>query len=144
MSFKGQKQTSLTKYKIGLANQKDRAEIDKHIEEYINGVQEGDFPTITEASLHAHINEKNLIIYEEGSPDDSTIRRLLDTVRDLQKTALIKGGLSRKYDSKITTLLLKAHHGLKEEPTHLEQNNFFNGLSPELLSEAISISRNKK
>jgi hypothetical protein len=48
-----------------------------------------------------------------------------------------------KTDSKLTGLLLKADHGLIEKPQQLTQNNYLN-ISPDLLAEAIELSRSSK
>jgi hypothetical protein len=147
MSFKNQHHSLISRQKIGLNNQKDRALIEQKIGLYVAELQKPKnkrvFPSITSASLLAGIAEKNLIAWELTTPENSTIRCLLDTIRDLQKEKLIDLGLNKIYDSKIVTLLLKAHHGLREEPTQLTQNNTFN-VSPEILAEALEISRQKK
>lgn len=147
MSNKGIPQTLATRRKISLANQKDRAFILEKIAYYVEMIQtpewKSTFPSVTSASILAGINEKNLIAYELTTPDGSDIRLLLDTIRDLQKERLMERGLNKLYDSKIVSLLLKAHHGLREEPTQLTQNNTFN-VSPEILAEALQLSRQKK
>jgi hypothetical protein len=141
--MKGISHSIETRQKIGLANAKDRAILDQKVEEYIHQLSKGDFPDITDVALYAGIAEKNLLIYEAQTPQDSKIRLLLDHVRDLAKSALKHGGLTKKFDGRMTALLLNIDHGMKEQPTTLTQNNNFN-ISPELLSEAIELSRKKK
>lgn len=144
MSNAGNKHTSIAKRKIGLANAKDRAKIDKLVSNYISTLKPQDFPSLTDAALYAGIAEKNLIAYEISTPDGSKIREALDEIRDRQKSFLMKNGLFRVTDSRITGLLLEANHGVKKDtPNNLTQNNIFN-VSPEVLSEAISLSREKK
>lgn len=144
MSNKGIPQTLATKQKISLANQKDRIKIVFAVAEYVNRLSKKDFPSITSASIYAGINEKNLINFELSTPDGSDIRLLLDTIRDKQKEALELNGLTRKYDSRVTTLLLNAHHNVKENATQLSQTNIFNGIAPEVLAEALTLSRQSK
>jgi hypothetical protein len=143
MSNKGNKMSLATRLEIGIANQKDRRKIDKLIEEYISKQNKSTFPNLTDAALYAGISERTLIRYEQSTPEGSKIRQALQKIRDMEKSALINKALTRKYDPRIATLLLKANHGLKEEPTHLEQNNYFN-IPPELLAEAIELSRKSK
>lgn len=144
MSTKGIIQSIETRHKIGLANQKDRQAINEKIREYIINLPKGQLPSIVSASLHAGINEKNLINYELSTPDNSEVRFYLNTIRDLAKEALLNNSLNKKWDSKTASLLLNAEHGLKETPTQLTQNNIFNGISPEILSEAMNLSRSAK
>lgn len=138
--MKNQTMSLSARLKIGLDNAKNKAKIEVRIKEYINELKPTDFPSITDAAIYAGISENRLVVYEQSTPDDSTIRGALAYIRDLQKSKLQLKGLDRTYDSKITTLLLKANHGLKEEPANLTQNNTFN-VSPELLAKAIDISR---
>lgn len=142
MSTKGNELSIITRHKIGLANQKDRTELHEKINSYIEGLKAVDFPSIVSASLYAGISEKTLLSYEARTAEDSDIRILLTHIRDLQKQYLIEKGLSRLIDGKLTGLLLRADHGLKDEPTNLTQNNTFN-VSPELLAEAIELSKKK-
>jgi hypothetical protein len=51
-------------------------------------------------------------------------------------------GLSNKINGKLTGLLLSSEHQVNEKPQQLTQNNTFN-ISPELLAEAIELSRKK-
>ena len=140
MSNKGINQSLATRRKISLENGKDKAKILSKIKQYTKDLKINQFPSITDAAIYSGISEKRLVIYEQSTPDNSDIREALDYIRDLQKSKLQLKGLDRTYDSKITTLLLKANHGLKEEPANLTQNNTFN-VSPELLAKAIDISR---
>lgn len=141
MSNKGVPQTLATRQKISLANKKDRLLINQKVKEYLESLKKDSFPTLTECAIYAGISEKRLILYEMETPENSEIRLMLDEIRDRQKLSLMKNGLNKNYDSKIVTLLLKAHHGLKEEPTQLTQTNIYNGLSPDILAEALALSR---
>jgi len=140
MSTTGQTLSTLTKYKIGLANSKDRTELYARVNKYIEGLKDSDFPMIVSASLHAGISEQALLNHEALTAENSEIRVLLNHIRDKQKEYLVKKGLLKEIDGRLTGLLLKADHGLKEEPTNLTQNNTFN-VSPEILAEAILLSR---
>ena len=143
MSNKGTHLSTISRYKIAQSKIKDRTELLKKINEYILKLTSDDFPSITSASLHASISEKALLALELRTEENSDLRILLDVIRDKQKEYLMKNGLSRKTDSKLSIMLLKANHGLKEEPTNLTQNNSFN-ISPEILAEAIQLSRSNK
>jgi thiamine pyrophosphokinase len=144
MSNKGIPQTLATRQKISLANQKDRAKIDAKVKGYILSLILGDFPTLTDCAIHAGISEKTLIRYEITSPEDSDIREALDFIRDLSKSALIHGGLTRKFDARFSSFLLQASHNMNAQAPTLTQNNIFSGLTPELLAEALQLSREKK
>ena len=139
----GRIQTALTRYKISLAKTKDRTELLQNIIVYIDGLTEGDFPSITQCAISCSISEKALLAYEFRTPDNSDVRILLDIIRDRQKEALTTGGLTKKFDSKFAIFLLKVHHVMKEESPNLTQNNIFN-VSPEILAEAIEMTRAKK
>lgn len=143
MSTKGLHQSLATRTKISLAIQKDRTIIDFWIADYIKRLQSGSFPTVTDCAIHAKISEKTLIMYELSTPENSEVRQALELIRDMQKSALIHGGLEGKYDSKITSLLLMVNHNMKPEAPSLTQNNTFN-VSPEILAEAITLTRAKK
>jgi len=137
------KHSALTKYKISLANKKDRGELHNKIEEYISLLSENSFPSIVSASIHADISEQALLNYEARTEDASNIRVLLDRIRAKQKEYLMVNGLNKKSSSAIVKLLLTAHHGITETPSNLTQNNIFS-ISPELLNEALELSRKKK
>jgi hypothetical protein len=143
MSNKGMTQTAETRRKISLENTKDRTETYKKIAEYIAQLKENDFPSITKACIHARIRESELLSHELRTGEDSEIRYMLDDIRQRQKEYLMMNGLNKTNDSRMTIFLLKANHNLKEEQPNLIQNNTFN-VSPELLAEAIQITRTKK
>lgn len=132
-----------TRNKIGIANQKDRAKIDKAVKDYILTLKDEDYPQLTECAQHAGISERTLIRYELSTPEDSEIRLLLDFIRDEQKTRLIKNGLKGNYNSKLVMFLLERTQGMKQDPQSLSQTNIFNGVSPELLAEALALTRSK-
>lgn len=141
MSNKGSHLTLATKLAIGTANAKDRGIIDKKAFDYINQLSKGDLPSVTACALYIGINEKNLVNYELSTPEGSKIRLLLNTVRDKQKLALMEKGLTRKYDSRLSAMLLERLHGMRDIPK-LEQTNIFN-VPPEILAEAIALSHKK-
>lgn len=143
MSNKGISQSLATRQKISLANTKDRTELLEKIGGYIDGLKDNQFPSITACALHAGIGEKALLAYELRTAENSDIRIMLDIIRDRQKEYLTINGLNKTNDSRMSILLLKANHGLKEEPTALTQNNSFN-VSAEILAEALELSRGKK
>lgn len=143
MSMKGNKHTAIAKRKIGLANAKDRAIIDKKAKEYIQALTDDDFPSLTDCALYIGIAEKNLVLYESGTEEESNIRKSLDEIRDRQKSYLMHNGLKRKIDGRLTGLLLEANHSMKKDPTSLVQNNTFN-VPADLLAEALEITRQKQ
>lgn len=147
MSTKGKELAPVTRYKIAVAKQKDRAKIIEKLREYISIItdpREKDLiPSLVSASLYAGISKKALLQWELTTAEDSEVREILDFIRDLEEKWLRENGLLGKTDSKLTGLLLKADHGLQEKPTQLTQNNTFN-ISPDLLAEAIELSRQPK
>lgn len=143
MSNKGQEQSLITRYKIGLANEKDRTETLLLIEDYINKLEDKDFPSITRCAVHARISEKALLAWEIRTAENSDIRILLDIIRDRAKATLIEKGLDKSFDSRMTSFLLETNHGMKKQPTELTQNNIFN-VSPEIMAEALALSRSPK
>lgn len=147
MSTKGNELTISTKYKISLAKTKNRSEIVEKLKEYksmlLDPKEKGLIPSIVSASLFAGISKKSLLAWELTTAEDSEVREILDFIRDLEEKYLREMGLLGLTDSKLTTLLLKAEHDLQEKPQQLTQNNTFN-MSPEILAEAIELSRTKK
>ena len=143
MSNKGNTLTLATKMAIGTANEKDRGKIDKSVLDYISGLKKGTFPTLTDCAIQAGISEKTLIRYEISTPEGSKIRLALDLIRDLEKSALIHGGLTRRFDGRVVTLLLNAHHNVREQQQKPDQSSIF-AVPTEILAEAIALSRTKK
>lgn len=143
MSTKGITMALATRKKISLANTKDRAKIDQAIKDYILTLDINDIPLLTDAANHAGISEKTLIRYEMQTEDDSEIRTMLDFIRDMQKSRLIKGGLKRGLDGRLVALLLERTHGMRSDPQSLSQTNIFNGITPDILADALELTRNK-
>lgn len=147
MSNKGVEQTSITKYKISDALQDNRKKILPKLLEYKKLLTDPEektiIPSIVSASLYAGISKKALIAWELTTAENSEVRQILDFIRDVEEKYLRENGLLGNTDSKLTTLLLKAEHGVQDQPQQLTQNNTFN-VSPEILADAIEISRTKK
>ena len=147
MSNKGINQTTLTKYKISEALQGNRTKILLKLKEYkkllLDPEQKDLIPSIVSASLYAGMSKKALLAWELTTAENSELRQLLDFVRDFEEKYLRENGLKGLTDSKLTTTLLKADHGLQEKPPQLTQNNTFN-VSPDILAEALELSRTKK
>lgn len=147
MSNKGITQSALTKYKISDALQTNRTKILLKLKEYKKLLLDQDhsslIPSIVSASLYAGMSKKALLAWEITTAENSELRALLDFVRDFEEKYLRENGLLGKTDSKLTTTLLKADHGLQEKPPQLTQNNTFN-VSPDILAEALELSRAKK
>lgn len=144
MSTKGKELTTTTRYKIAVAKQKDRTKIVEKLQEYISILvdpkEKEVIPSLVSASLYAGISKKALLAWELTTAENSEVRQLLDFIRDIEEKYLRENGLLGKTDSKLTGLLLKADHGLIEKPQQLTQNNYLN-ISPDLLAEAIELSR---
>lgn len=143
MSTKGLNQSIEVRRKISLANTKDRTKLHLKVKEYIKNLTPEDFPSITGCAIFCGVSEKMLLAYELRTDEDSEIRIMLDQIRDIQKQNIMKNGLFKSYDSGLSKFLLVSNHDMKENPTNLTQNNTFN-VSPEILAEALEISRNKK
>lgn len=147
MSTKGKELSTTTRYKISVAKTKDRTQTLEKLRGYIslltNPKEKGLIPSIVSASLYAGISKKALLAWELTTAENSEVREILDFIRDLEEKWLRENGLLGLTDSKLTGLLLKADHGLQEKPQQLTQNNTFN-ISPELLAEAIELSRKPK
>lgn len=147
MSTKGKELTTTTRYKISVAKTKDRTKTLALLNEYKNLLtdpkEKGLIPSLVSASLYAGISKKALLAWELTTAENSEVREILDFIRDMEEKWLRENGLLGLTDSKLTGLLLKADHGLQEKPTQLTQNNTFN-VSPELLAEAIELSRKPK
>lgn len=142
MSNSGTIRTEESKRKISVANTRDHTELYNRLEEYISNLKENDCPLIVSASLYAGVSEQALLNHELRTTEESKLRELLNKIRMLQKDFLIRNGLANKINGKLTGLLLSAEHGINDRPQQLTQNNTFN-ISPELLAEAIEISRKK-
>lgn len=142
MSNKNIPQPEASKFKMGLTNKKDYTELHEKLKEYISQLKPDDVPSIVSASLYANVSENTVIKYEIRTTENSEVRQLLDKIRMLQKDFLIRNGLYNKINGPLTMRLLSAEHQINEKPQNLTQNNTFN-ISPELLAEAIEISRKK-
>ncbi len=147
MSNKGISQTTITKYKISDSMQANRTKILPKLREYrkilLDPEQQNIIPSIVSASLYAGMSKKALLAWELTTAENSELRQLLDFVRDFEEKYLRDNGLMGKTDSKLTAMFLKADHGLQEKPPQLTQNNTFN-VSPDILAEALELSRAKK
>lgn len=148
MSTKGKELSTETKYKISLAKQTNRTKIIPKLKEYISILidpnEKDQIPSIVSASLYAGIGKKALLAWELSTAENSEVRQILDFIRDLEEKFLRENGLLRKIDGKLTGRLLEAEHGVRTSPQQLTQNNFYSGLEPEILAEAIALSRTKK
>lgn len=147
MSTKGTTLTPETKYKISIAKQKNRRDILVKLKEYVGLLVDSKeaflIPSIVSASLFAGISKKALLTWELTTAEDSEVRQLLEFIRDVEEKYLRDNGLKGIIDSKLTSKFLEAEHGVRSAPQQLTQNNNFN-ISPELLADAIELSRTKK
>ncbi len=147
MSNKGTPQSALTRAQISKSMSANRDVVLDKLKEYKSMLIEDGLvkcmPSIVSASLYAGMSKKALLAWELTTEENSELRTILDFIRDLEELFLREQGLSGRIDSKLTTLLLKADHGITEKLPSLTQNNTFN-ISPELLAEALQLSRSTK
>lgn len=147
MSTKGKELTVQTRYKISVSKTKDRTKTLAKLNEYKNLLLDPKektlIPSIVSASLYAGISKKALLQWELTTAENSEVREILDFIRDMEEKYLRENGLLRLTDSKLTGRLLEADHGIGGKPQQLTQNNTFN-VSPELLADAIELSRTRK
>lgn len=147
MSTKGKELTTTTKYKISVSKTKDRSEIEEKLGAYclllVDPEEKSIIPSIVSASLYAGISKKALLAWEMTTAENSKVREYMDFIRDMEEKYLRENGLLGLTDSKLTTTMLKADHGLEEKPQNLTQNNTFN-VSPDILAEALELSRSTK
>lgn len=145
MANKGTTLTVQSRYNISASRQSNRTKVLEKLKEYISILldpKEIDvIPSIVSASLYAGISKKALLAWELTTGEDHELRQILDFIRDMEEVYLRENGLLGKTDSKLTARILEAEHGLGPKPTQLSQTNIFNGMTPELLAEAIEISR---
>jgi hypothetical protein len=116
----------------------------KRVISYIRKCQEKEeFPTIEHLASHLGIGTRTLYAWEEAY---SEFQHTMDMLRDAQRHLLISGGLTNKYNARFASFLLKANHGMSDAKplVHATQNNIFNGISPELLAEAMEITRQRE
>jgi len=119
-------------------------ETPKRVISYIKKCQEKEeFPTIEHLSSHLGIGTRTLYAWEQ---EYSEFQQTMDMLRDAQRHLLISGGLTNKYNARFASFLLKANHGMTDAKPLVSatQNNIFNNISPELLAEAMKITREKE
>ncbi len=119
-------------------------ETSKRVISYIKRCQEKEeFPTIEHLASHLGIGTRTLYTWEDTY---SEFQQTMDMLRDAQRDLLIRGGLTNKYNARFASFLLKANHGMSDTRplVNATQNNIFNGISPELLAEAMEITRQKE
>lgn len=111
----------------------------KRVMHYTNKcLQNNEFPTIEHLSYQLGVGTRTLYTWEQAY---SEFQQTMDMLRDAQKHMLISGGLTNKYNSRFASFLLKANHGMAETKPSINatQNNFYNGISPELIADALKI-----
>lgn len=118
-------------------------ETPRRVISYIKKCQEKEeFPTIEHLSSVLGIGTRTLYAWEEAYAE---FQQTMDMLRDAQRHLLISGGLTNKYNARFASFLLKANHGMSDAKplVNATQNNIFNGVSPELLAEAMRIMEEK-
>jgi len=119
-------------------------ETPRRVISYIKKCQEKEeFPTIEHLASHLGIGTRTLYAWEEAYTE---FQQTMDMLRDAQRHLLISGGLTNKYNARFASFLLKANHGMTDAKplVNATQNNIFNNISPELLAEAMKITREKE
>lgn len=119
-------------------------ETPKRVISYIKTCHENEeFPTIEHLASHLGIGTRTLYAWEEAY---SEFQQTMDMLRDAQRHLLISGGLTNKYNARFASFLLKANHGMSDAKplVNATQNNIFNGISPELLAEAMKITEERE
>lgn len=114
-------------------------ETPKRVTIYTNKcLQNGDFPTIEHLSYQLGVGTRTLYAWEEAF---SEFQQTMNILRDAQRHLLISGGLTNKYNSRFASFLLKANHGMAETKPSVNatQNNFYSGVSADLLADALKI-----
>lgn len=148
MANKGTTLTTESKYKISLAMGENRTKTLIKLKEYVGMLLDPEektlIPSIVSASLYAGMSKRALLAWEIVTAENSELRQILEFIRDYEEKWLRENGLLKLTDSNLTKALLASEHGLQEKPPQLTQNNIFNGLTPELLAEAMELSRTKK
>lgn len=118
-------------------------ETPKRVMHYTKKCLENDeFPTIEHLASYLGVGTRILYEWEKEYSD---FLQTMDILRDAQRHLLISGGLTNKYNARFASFLLKASHGMTDAKplVNATQNNIFNGVSPELLAEAIEIMRER-
>ena len=114
-------------------------ETPKRVTHYTNKCLQGnEFPTIEHLSYQLRVGTRTLYAWEQVF---SEFQQTMDMLRDAQRHLLISGGLTNKYNSRFASFLLKANHGMAETKpiVNATQNNFYSGVSPELMADALKI-----
>lgn len=117
-------------------------ETPRRVLNYIKKCQgNSDFPTIEHLASELGLGTRTLYAWEKEYPD---FQQTMDMLRDAQRHLLISGGLTNKYNSRFASFLLKANHGMQDRqpPINATQNNYMN-ISPELMADAIRLTREK-
>lgn len=117
-------------------------ETPRRVIRYIKKCQKNnDFITIESLASELGVGTRTLYSWEEVHSD---FRQTMDMLRDAQRDQLLRGGITRKFDSRFAAFLLKANHGMqdKQPPFHAIQNNTFN-VPAEIMADAIKLIREK-
>lgn len=104
--------------------------------------QNNEFITIEQLASELGVGTRSLYGWEKEYGD---FLRTMDMLRDAQRDQLLRGGITNKYNARFASFLLKANHGMQDKQplVNATQNNSFNGVTPELMAEAIRMTREK-
>jgi hypothetical protein len=115
----------------------------KHVIDYIaKCAEKEEFPTIEGLASYLKVGTRTIYDWKAEYEDFSqTIGKLMDAQREL----LINNGLVGKYNTRFSMFLLKANHGMREKDPLIDatQNNNFNGVSAELLADALELMESR-
>ncbi len=134
-------ETKIVSLKVGRPT-KFTKETPRRVIGYIKKCQKNqEFITIEQLASELGIGTRTLYSWEEIYPE---FQQTMGMLRDAQRDQLLRGGITNKYNARFASFLLKANHGMqdKQPPITATQNNYMN-ISPELMAEAIKLTREK-
>ena len=118
------------------------AKTPKKVRDYIMMCLEKEkFPTIEGLAAYLSVGTRTLhdwqTKYDEFPP-------AIEILKDTQRELLINNGLTGGYNTRFAMFLLKANHGMTEkDPLITATQNSFNGISPELIADAVELMRSR-
>jgi hypothetical protein len=98
-------------------------------------------PTVVGYCLHVGISRSRLYELIGQMPE---VADIVEYIEMLQEQYAIKAGFTSK-NSKFAMFLLKSRHNYRDNATNLTQNNnYFQGINPDLLADALTIMNKDK
>lgn len=147
MSTKGLTLSEDTKHKISLSKTKHTARtLTASGLSYIDSLLNPDgeligIPSIVSYCLHAGISRSRLYELIGQMPE---VADIVEYIEMLQEQYSLKAGYTTK-NSIFAMFMLKSRHNYKDNAANLTQNNnYFQGISPDLLADALTIMNKDK